>query len=282
MATVAVLGMGLLGSGFAERLLGEGHTVRVWNRTAAKCEPVARLGAVAAASPEEAVRGADRVHLVLSEDTAVDEVVAALRSGLGDGVPIVDHSTNLPAAVAARYARLRGEGVRYLHAPVFMAPANARAASGLMLVCGDAGDLEALRPALSAMTGRVVELGDRPDKAAALKLTGNGMLVLLAGAMGDLFRMGSAMGLEADEVLTLFETFSPPAHGIGRRVLAAGTVPASFELTMARKDARLMIEAAGGPDALVLLPAAAAAMDRALEAGKGSEDYAIFAKPNDG
>ena len=279
MDTIAVLGLGLLGRGFAENLLAKGHAVRVWNRTASRAEPLIAAGALGAATPAEAVSGASRVHLVLSEDSAVDAVIDALRSGLTAGAWIVDHSTNLPAGVAARVERLRKEGVRYVHAPVFMGPANSREGTGLMLLSCPRGDEAALRPLLEPMTGRVLYLGEAPDKAAKLKLAGNGMLVMLIAAMGDLFEMGRAGGLTPDEILGLFEQFSPTPAGMGRRALAAGEAPVGFELAMARKDVRLMIETAGGGERLTLLPAVAAAMDRAIEAGKGSDDFAIIAKP---
>jgi 3-hydroxyisobutyrate dehydrogenase-like beta-hydroxyacid dehydrogenase len=278
MTTVAVLGLGLLGRGFAENLLAKGHTVRVWNRTASRCAPLVDKGAVAAATPEEAVRGAARVHLVLAEDTAVDAVLEALRPGLLPGVYVVDHSTNLPAGVAARVERLRAAGVRYVHAPVFMGPSNSRDATGLMLLSGAAADEAALRPALETMTGRVLYLGEEPDKAAKLKLTGNGLLIMLTAAMGDLFRMGQASGVSPDEILALFELFSPTASGMGRRALGAGTQPVSFELTMARKDVRLMLETAGAAE-LTVLPAVAARMDAAIAAGRGAEDFAAIANP---
>jgi 3-hydroxyisobutyrate dehydrogenase-like beta-hydroxyacid dehydrogenase len=253
--------------------------VRVWNRTASRAEPLIAAGALGAATPAEAVRGASRVHLVLSEDSAVDAVIDAMRSGLAADAWIVDHSTNLPAGVAARVERLRKEGVRYVHAPVFMGPTNSREGTGLMLLSCSRGDEAALRPLLEPMTGRVLYLGEAPDKAAKIKLAGNGMLVMLIAAMGDLFEMGRAGGLTPDEVLALFEQFSPTPAGMGRRALTAGETPVGFELAMARKDVRLMIEMAGGSERLTLLPAVAAAMDRALEAGKGSDDFAIIAKP---
>ncbi|MDQ3036990.1 MAG: NAD(P)-binding domain-containing protein [Myxococcota bacterium] len=278
MATIAVLGMGLLGRGFAENLLAKGHTVRVWNRTASRCAPLAEQGAIVGATPEETVRGAERVHLVLAEDTAVDAVLDALRPGLAKDAFVVDHSTNLPAGVAARFARLRAEGVRYVHAPVFMGPSNSRAGTGLMLLSAPADDELALRPLLEQMTGRVVHVGVEPDKAAKLKLAGNGMLILLTAAMGDLFRMGQASGVTTDEILALFDQFSPTASGMGRRALSSGTQPVGFELSMARKDVRLMLETAGAAH-LTLLPAVAAAMDAAIEAGRGAEDFAAIADP---
>lgn len=276
--TVAVLGLGLLGRGFAENLLAKGNTVRVWNRTAARCAPLAEKGATACETPADAVRGASRVHLVLAEDTAVDAVIDALLPALEKGAFIVDHSTNLPKGVAARFARLRGAGIRYVHAPVFMGPSNSRDGTGLMLLSGPAEDEAALRPLLETMTGKVIYLGAEPDKAAKMKITGNGLLIMLTAAMGDLFRMGEASGVSPDEILSLFDQFSPTGAGMGRRAMGAGKGPVGFELTMARKDVRLMLETAGDAK-LTVLPQIAAAMDAAIAAGHGAEDFTIIAKP---
>jgi 3-hydroxyisobutyrate dehydrogenase-like beta-hydroxyacid dehydrogenase len=220
------------------------------------------------------------VHLVLAADDAVDAVVGQLRAGLGDGVPLVDHSTNLPARVEQRTASLRGAGVRYVSAPVFMSPQNAREATGMMLLCGPRDECAALEPLLQPMTGKVFWVGERTDLAAQHKLAGNGLLLGLCGLLGDLMAMGAARGLDAGVVLSLFEVWKVGgAMGVfGQRVATAGEAPASFELTMARKDLGLMLETAGQAE-LCVLPAVAAAMDRAIAAGKGREDFAIFARP---
>ena len=278
MATVAVLGIGLLGRGFAENLLEKGHQVRVWNRTASKCAAVIEQGAYGASSPADAVAGADRVHLVLAEDTVVDAVMAQFQPSLGSNVPVIDHSTNLPAGVLARAQRCAEAGVRYLHAPVFMGPTSSREATGLMLVSGDRGLIGEVMADLQTMTGRVVDLGDAPDAAAKVKLTGNGMLVMLTATMGDLFAMGRHAGLEPEHVLSLFESFSPTPAGMGRRLLAAEGGPVGFELTMARKDVSLMIEMAGGRDNLTLLPTVLDAIDASIAEGHGAKDFAIFAR----
>lgn len=275
MATVAILGMGLLGAGFAHKLIDEGHAVRVWNRTAGKCSPLAERGAVACNTPAETLQGAERVHLVLSEDDAVESVLEQLLPDLPEGLPIVDHSTNAPAKVRDRVERLHARGVRYLHAPVFMAPANARAATGAMLVSGPADLVDAVLPALETMTGRVVQLGADPSRAATVKLTGNAMLIVITAGMGDVFRLGEANGMSAEQCLDLFGWFSPTARSMGERALRDG--PASFELSMARKDVRLMLEASGDAP-LTVLPGIADRMDEALEVGRGTEDFARFVR----
>jgi 3-hydroxyisobutyrate dehydrogenase-like beta-hydroxyacid dehydrogenase len=278
--TVAVLGTGLLGSGFAENLIAKGHDVRVWNRSRDKLKPLVQKGAKAANDPVEAVRGAGRVHLFVAEDDAAEAVITALRPGLGKDVPLVDHGTNLPARVAARFARLRSQGVRYLHAPVFMSPQNAREAQGMMVVAGPKADVEALSEALQQMTGKLWYCGERPDLAAFYKLAGNGLLISLTGTMGDLLAMGESCGLDAQQVLALFEVWKPGAaiSFFGQRVATAGSGPPSFELAMARKDVRLMLETSGNQGRLCVLPAVAAAMDRALQKGHGRDDFAVFAR----
>lgn len=280
MSTIALLGTGLLGSGIAENLLAKGHTVRVWNRTPQKLAPLVHKGAVAGKDPADTVRGCERVHLVLAEDSAVDAVVAALRPGLGANVPVIDHSTNLPTKVGVRFAAQQKVGVRYVPAPVFMSPQNGREASGLMLLCGPKAWADELTPALSSMTGKLWYVGERPDLAAFLKLAGNGMLISMCGAVGDLLAMAKHNGVPAEQVVGLFDVFKAGAAlpFFAQRVANAGDGPASFELSMARKDVRLMVEAAGGAP-LIVLPGLAAAMDQALARGQGAADFAVFAKP---
>ncbi len=278
---VALLGTGLLGAGMVENLLGKGHTVSVWNRTAAKAERLGGLGARVAATPADAARGAERVHLVLSADDAVDATIDAARPGLEAGAWILDHSTNLPPRVASRHAALRADGLRYVHAPVFMGPQNAREASGIMLLSASSDEAAALTPLLGEMTGKVWHVGDRPDLAAVYKLVGNGLLVSFSGAFGDVFAMAAAQGLSPEQTLAIFDHWRPGGAlpMFGARVAARGTNPVSWELDMARKDVRLMIESAGGPEGLVVLPAVAQAMDEAIAEGLGQKDYAVYAWP---
>jgi 3-hydroxyisobutyrate dehydrogenase-like beta-hydroxyacid dehydrogenase len=278
MATIAALGMGLLGSGFAEHMLQLGHTVRVWNRTPSRCAPLAAMGATHADSPAAAVEGADYVHLILAADASVDSVIAQLRPSLPADTPILDHSTNLPAGVAARFAALRAAGVRYLHAPVFMGPSSAREGSGIMMLSGPQDELRALVPYLSTLTGKLVNLGPRPDKAAAVKIVGNSVLLMMTATMGEALTLGAAAGVSGAEVIELFTMFSPTPARMGQRVLDSARAPVSFEASMARKDVGLMIDAAGA-EALSLLPAIAAVLDEGIAAGRGGEDFTALFRP---
>jgi 3-hydroxyisobutyrate dehydrogenase-like beta-hydroxyacid dehydrogenase len=150
-----------------------------------------------------------------------------------------------------------------------------------MLLAGPTQEAEALLPALSTMTGKVWYVGERPDLAAIHKLSGNAVLVALSGTLGDLLAIGDAQGLKPEDVMQLFEHFKPAGAlpFIANRVAQKGQWPVSFELQMARKDVRLMLESAGGPDGLVVLPAVAGAMDQAIAQGHGAKDYSVYAWP---
>jgi 3-hydroxyisobutyrate dehydrogenase len=280
MSHVTVIGAGLLGAGMVHRLAENGHQVAVWNRSPAKAEAL-RAVASPAADPAAAVAGAAFIHLLLPEDDAVDAVLDAAARSISPEAWVLDHCTNLPARVAARRARLQAAGLRYLHAPVFMGPPDTRAGTGLMLIAGPADEIAAVQGHLAGLTGKLWHVGPRPDLAAIYKLCGNAVIIGMSGLMGDVLSIGEAQGLSAPDTLALFDVFKPGGALVpfAQRIGRAASGPPSFALEMAQKDVRLMIEAAQGPDGLVVLPAVAAAMQAAADQGHGARDYAIFARP---
>ncbi|MCE2942838.1 MAG: NAD(P)-dependent oxidoreductase [Gemmatimonadota bacterium] len=278
MPSIAFLGTGLLGGAFVEAALGRGETVTVWNRTAAKAVPLASRGARVAATPADAVRGVSRVHLVLQDDDSVEAVIAALRPGLGRDVPILDHTTTQPARTAVRASRLAAEGVRYLHCPVFIGPAMARQAQGTIMVSGPRAWFDAVQPALASQAARVEYLGERPDAAAVYKLCGNTLIVGISGTVADMLAVARGGGLSPDDALRLFDFFDPSRIiGVRGRNMAAADFTPSFELTMARKDVRLMLETAA-TQPLAVLPGLAARMDALIADGEGARDLAVLGR----
>ncbi|HTR54184.1 MAG TPA: NAD(P)-binding domain-containing protein [Kofleriaceae bacterium] len=277
---IAILGTGLLGSGFARALLRKGEHVHVWNRTPEKARALEADGARAFGDPAEAARGADRVHVVLADDGAVDQTLAAA-AGEIVGKLVVDHTTTSTAGARARTASWPARGVTYLHAPVFMGPQNALEGTGLMLVSGEPELVARVRPLLAPMTGKLVELGPRVDAAAAFKLLGNLLLVALAGGFTDMLSLGKAMGVAPAEVASLLDFFNPGGSLAARmqRVVSADFEHASWTLAMARKDARLMqAEADIAAVPLIAVPAIAAQMDAMLARGFAELDWSVIAK----
>lgn len=277
---IAFYGTGLLGSGFVRAYRRRGEEVRVWNRTASKARALEPEGAVAFEDPAEAARGAARVHLVLSDDEAVEDVLERARPGLAPGVLVVDHTTTTARGVVERVASWDARGVRYLHAPVFMGPQNALEGTGLMLVSGADDRIAEARPALAAMTGKLVELGPRVDKAAAFKLLGNLFLMFLTGGLAEVLSLARSLEVSPEEAASLFAHFNPGASLGARleRMTGGDFAKASWELAMARKDARLMQEeAVRGGHPLEMLPAIAARMDAMISRGHAHDDWTVIA-----
>ena len=274
---IALLGTGLLGSAMARRLLRQGNPVTVWNRTEAKARALEAEGATVGASPAATVADADRVHIVLSEDAVVDPILDRIVPALGKRAIVIDHSTTLPEGTKARAQRMSARAVRFLHAPVFMSPQMASEGAGVMLISGPRAEYDEVRPQLEAMTGDAWYLGERTDLAAAYKLFGNAMLFAVNGGLADIFTMARANAIDPLASLDLFNHFQLMS-GIpmrGQRMATGNTSPASFELTMARKDVRLMTDAARG-ERLLVLPAIAARMDAVIAEGRGDHDLAAI------
>lgn len=277
MARIALLGTGLIGSAMVRRFLAKGSAVTVWNRTESKARALEADGATVAATAQDAVTGAARVHIVLPDDAIVDGVLEQIAGALQRDVLVVDHSTTLPEATKRRADRMRAQGIRFLHAPVFMSPQMATDGVGLMLVSGPEADFTAVRGALDAMTGEVWYLGERPDLAAAYKLFGNCMLFAISGGLADVIAMARANAIDPIEGLSIFSKFQVGNVILNRgpRMARGEVTPPSFAVEMARKDVRLMMEAAKGQP-LVALPCIARRMDEVIKAGGGDHDLAAL------
>ena len=279
MTQIAFLGTGLLGTGFIEAAAKRGgDQITVWNRTIEKARSLEQFGVRVAAAPADAVRGATRVHLVLKDDAVVEEVIAALRPGLDGRAVIVDHTTTQPALTAARSSRLNAEGIRYIHCPVFIGPAAARQGAGTILASGPRDIFDEVQPALARMAERVEYLGERPDLAAVNKLCGNAFIIGIASLVADVLAVAREAQVPPADALKVVEFFNVAGivSGRGKSMLTENFAP-SFELEMARKDVRLMIETAGSRP-LATLPGIAARMDALIASGHGAQDLAIIGK----
>jgi len=279
--TIAFFGTGLMGSGFVRRLLAQGQAVNVWNRSAAKARALEAAGARVFDDPAAALAGAERIHLSLADDASVDAVLEPLAAAIPPATWIVDHTTTAVRPTAERVARWNARGHSFVHAPVFMGPVNALEGTGLMLVSGEASRHDTLLPALQPMTGKVLYLGEAPERAAAFKLFGNLTLIGIMGVLGDVNRLAHAVGISTHDAFSLFQHFNPgqflPARAA--RIEAGEFTQPSFEVAMARKDVRLMIEEAqrGGVD-LFVMPGVAAMFDAAIARGEGALDAAAAAR----
>lgn len=278
---VAFLGIGLLGANFVRAMINKGETVQVWNRTPAKATALEQYGAIAKTTPAEAVQGADRIHLTLKDDASVDEVLAVAAPGLRPGAAIIDHTTTSVEGAIRRTKEWKSRGFIYLHAPVFMGPANALESTGYMLLSGDRKIVEQFTPVLAKLTGKLLDFGPEAGRAAAMKLLGNLFLVAFTTGIADTLMLAKGMHVPVSDLSMLFDNWNPGVVLPTRlkRLSSGNYSNPSWELSMARKDTGLFLEEARkGGVTLAVIPAVAAEMDRWIANGHGGDDWTVIAK----
>ncbi|GAC1413818.1 MAG: NAD(P)-dependent oxidoreductase [Candidatus Velthaea sp.] len=276
---IAHLGTGLMGAGFVRAALRRGETVHVWNRSAERARALEADGAKAFENAADAVRGAERIHIALSDDAAVDGVLESIKDAIGENTLIFDHTTTAPTPTGERYARWAGRHRFFAHVPMFMGPQNALESTGLMLISGPPERDARARSSIEPMTGKLINVGEGDTRAAAFKLFGNMMLVFIVSGLADIYKFAKGMGISAADAHHLFSEFKPAgAIDVRGKNMADGNFAPLWELTMARKDVRLMLEE-GALHAVHydVLPSIAQLFDKGIEAGHGSEDVGAVA-----
>jgi 3-hydroxyisobutyrate dehydrogenase len=258
-------------------MLRRGVAVRVWNRSPQKAQALQEYGVQAFADPVETALGADRIHLCLSDDASVDAVIEAALAGIAPESPIVDHTTVLPQRVAERALRLGEAGYSFLHAPVFMGPPMALAATGVMMTSGDAALVERVRSALESMCSDLRYVGARPQDAAIFKLIGNAMILAVVGGLNDVMRIAEEQQLTREQAYKLFDFYDPcgQIEGRGKR-MTSEDYEAFWTLDMAHKDAMLM-QAAAHHERLPVIDAMEALLRNVSDRGLGDLDLGAVA-----
>ncbi len=194
MSRIAVLGTGLMGAPMAANLLKAGHRVAVWNRTRAKTEPLVEAGATAAATPADAVVGADAVVTMLESGPVVTSVL--FESGAADalvsGALVIDMSSIPPSTARDHAARLEAGGARHLDAPVSGGTVGAEAATLAIMTGGHRDDFDRAADVFAAL-GRATHVG--PHGAGQIAKLANQIIVgVTIGAVAEALLLAAAGG----------------------------------------------------------------------------------------
>jgi 3-hydroxyisobutyrate dehydrogenase-like beta-hydroxyacid dehydrogenase len=274
MAGVAIVGLGRMGSRIAGRLLDAGHRVVVWNRTPERATALVQRGAVGVATPAEAAERAEAVITMVAGPPALIAVTEGT-----DGIAAAEGSTTLiemstvgPAAIA-RLASALPERIRLLDAPVQGSLGEAEGGSLRIFVGGQASEVGRWTPLLSVL-GSPIHVGPLGAGASA-KLVTNSTLLGVLGVLGEALALAEGLGLARETALEVLKA-TPLADQVERRrpALQGGVSPPRFTLSLARKDADLIRDAAAEGDVdLRLAPAARAWLQEAEAAGLGDRDY---------
>ncbi|MEV5975875.1 NAD(P)-dependent oxidoreductase [Streptomyces sp. NPDC052114] len=236
MEKIAFLGIGHMGEPMARQLLSAGHPLTVWNRTAAKADPLVAAGATLAAGPADAVRDADVVITMLAGPDAVRAVADAVVPALRDGTYWVEMSTVGPDVVDELGKRVP-DGVTLVDAPVMGSTDKAAAGRLGILAGGDAAGVEHVLARFGPVT-RTGPLGS----AAALKLVVNTAVIGGVALVAEAMRLADALGLDEDTAKAALA--AGPLAGAVARAFAADV---HFGSDLAVKDVGLATRAARLP-----------------------------------
>ncbi|WP_097318831.1 NAD(P)-dependent oxidoreductase [Paractinoplanes atraurantiacus] len=275
--TVSVLGTGIMGAAMARNLVKGGFTVRVWNRTQERAQPLGADGARVVATVEEAVRGADVVLTMLFDGAAVREVMREAQPALNEGQIWVQSTTVSLDDVDEFGGFARDHGLVYYDAPVLGTRQPAEAGQLTVLAAGTADKRDKISPVFDAVGAKTVWL-DNPGEGTRLKLVANSWVLALTHAGGEVLALSEALHVDFGKFLELIQG-GPLDNGYLRAktdlVRADKLTPASFAVSTAGKDARLIVEAGRRHGVrLDLAEAGAERFRRAEEQGHGDADMA--------
>jgi 3-hydroxyisobutyrate dehydrogenase-like beta-hydroxyacid dehydrogenase len=274
--TIGFVGTGLMGRGMARSLIRKGHAVRVYNRTRAKAEDVAQLGATVAATPAEAARGASVVVTMLADPQAVTDCYEGpdgLLSSLSRDAVVIDSSTVSPPTTQKMAAAVGAKGGHLLDAPVFGSRNEAETGALGFIVGGDRAVFDAVQDVFSSM-GKSTYMGPTGMGATA-KLVVNLVIASELEAFYEGMVMATKAGLDPDQMYSILMN-SRARSGIfemkGPNILKRDFTT-FFPLRLMDKDMRLALETA---DALRLpMPVVRAVKEvlgACVAAGQGDED----------
>jgi HAD superfamily hydrolase (TIGR01450 family) len=273
--TVAVVGLGAMGSRIAARLLEAGHQVVVWNRSFGKAKPLRERGATVATTPADAAMLADVLITVVADPAAlraVSDGSHGIAAGADAALTLIEMSTVGPEAVAELAAKMP-VGAQLLDAPVLGGIAEAEAGTLTVFAGGPDQAVAAARPLLEQL-GTVHHVGPLGSGAAA-KLVANAALFGSIALVGEAIALARRLGLPDEATYDVLAT-TPLAGQAERRrqSITNGEYPRRFALSLARKDADLIRAAARRRShELGLLEATRRWLIEAEAAGWGERDY---------
>src|SRR5213596_3394922 len=247
--TISYLGLGTMGGGMASNLLKAGYKLTVWNRSAEKCESLARKGARVADTPADAVHDVDLVMYSLSNDQAVEEVVFGANgvlSGINEGQIAMDMSTVHPVTSLREQEAYTKRGVDFLDAPVFGSKQESADAKLWIMAAGNKTIFEKVKPVLEHL-GQTVHYFGKNGNAAAMKLVGNLIVALEMEALAEGLVLAQKAGLDLKtvmEVAKVADFRSPLLASNGQNILKRD-FSTSFALKLMLKDAGLIEKFAG-------------------------------------
>lgn len=281
---IAFLGLGIMGSGMARRLLANGFPLTVFNRNTEKSKPFAALGAQIAGSPREAAAQAKVIISMVADDNASRTLWLGGTGAIAAatlGTVCVECSTVTVNWVLELSGVAGVRGCEFLDAPVTGSKTQAAAGELNFLVGGSAATLEKVRPVLAAMGKTITPIGPT-GSGALLKLINNFICGVQVASLAEAMAMIERSGLDRAKTLDIL-TNGAPGSPLMKAVAGRMTTPdftPNFLLRLMAKDLGYAIQV-GGKLSVELLTARAALEEfqRAIAMGHGEKDIAAIVEP---
>ncbi len=283
---IGVVGMGRMGTVIAQRLLGFGHAVTVWNRTVEKTKSAAAAGASIAETPSALAAGVDLVLSILTDAAAIKtayEGKDGLLSGRVTGKLFVEMSTVRPEVQTALAERVQAKGASLIDCPVGGSVGPAKEGKLFGFAGGTAEDVARARPVLDQLCRRVEHVGS-VGAGESMKLAINLPLMVWYQALGEALSLCKPLGLEPARLMDIFaDTSGGPNVLKSRGPMLAATLAGkdpgavTFDIDSIRKDMRTMIaEARALGRALPVTERALDCYDEASREGLGAGDASLL------
>lgn len=275
------IGLGLMGSPMARRLLGAGHELTVWNRSAAKAANLVDGGATLASAPRDVAARADIIFVCVTDTAAVENVVFdtdGLAESPGNGKLIVDFSSIHPDATRSIATRLKkANGMGWIDAPVSGGSKGAEEGTLAVMAGGAPSDVERVRPFVLAMARRFTHMG--PSGAGQTTKLCNQVIVGCAMAvLAEATRLATNAGIDAGRLPEAlaggFADSIPLQLFVPRMVQGIHSPPLGHIATML-KDLDTVVDVAHDTSTPVPMASLAAQLFRLAKVSRGADADAL-------
>lgn len=271
---IGLIGVGLMGTAIAERLLQCGFQVTGWDLVQDHRAQLTRIGGTAAEGIEQVLTNCNAVVLSLPTDEVVRQVLHEQALHLRAGQFIIDTSTGDPKAAFVLSRSLQQRGIEYLDATISGSSAQVRSNTAVALVGASAAAMTACHAILSALVPTVLHVGP-PGSGSQMKLVTNLVLGLNRAALAEGLVFAQSLGLPLESTLAVLKSsmaYSRIMETKGSKMIARDFTPQA-KLDQHAKDVRLMLASASLSNLnLPLSETHLALLQRASELGYGEAD----------
>ncbi len=260
MTKVAFIGLGVMGYPMAGHLKSGGHDVTVYNRTAAKAEKwLAEHGGASAATPREAVEGAEIAFSCVGNDDDLRSVVLGddgILAGLGSGQIFVDHTTASADVAREIFGLAKDKGIGFVDGPVSGGQAGAENGALTVMCGGEQGTFDSAKPVIDCYAKACTLMG--PSGAGQLtKMVNQICIAGLVQGLSEGMNFGIKAGLDMDKVIDVISKGAAQSWQMDNRAktMCAGKFDFGFAVDWMRKDMSISLAEANNNGAR--LPVAA-------------------------